>query len=171
MLTAAFILACVVLWLKSAYFTALPLLPFVPFIALASLKKTLDSALLLAALSGLILDLLSSDPFGIHALASCLTLLALQRMRKLFSSENFNQFGVYSALVSAVFTLIHFLLLFLFDRRLPFCGLWWIADWTLFPLADALYAIGCFYGPFLLFCTIRKHWIVFWLKKKTLSQT
>lgn len=171
MVLFSYCLSVAALWLQSTLYPQLPLLAFSPFLTLVSLRCSVDKALIFSSLAGLIIDLLSNDPFGLHALTYCLATAACYRLKNLFSAEIPIQLALFTALLSAAATLIHILLLFLFDRRVPFCGIWWISDWTLLPIVDAFYALIWFAGPLSMFQTLRRYWVIYWLKKKNPSLT
>lgn len=145
---ALFVLASL---LQSALFWNIALLPFLPFVALASLRCNRAEALWLSALSGALFDLLSADPFGIYALSSVLTSAAGYRFRYLFFQGEPLQLCCLTALYSAFFTPILVFALFLFDRRAPFGGKWSFLDLVTMPFLDAAYAFFWFACP-LLFC-------------------
>jgi rod shape-determining protein MreD len=166
MLLFAFCLSLAALLVQSTLYPDLPILAFAPFLSLSALTRPLTRALLLASAAGFLIDLLSNDPFGLHSLAYCLATLICYRFRNRFSNEEPIQFALYTALLSASATLTNLSLLFLFDRRIPFCGKWWVTEWFFLPLADAVYALIWFAGPLVMFQTLRRHWVIYWLKKK-----
>ncbi len=168
MILFTFALGLIALFLKISTFPDLPILPFIPFLALLSLLRPFPKALLIATVSGFIVDLLSSDPLGIHALNYVLCILICYRFRTLFSSESPLQLGFYAALYSFVSTQLQIALLFLFDRRVEFLGKWWLVQWTSLPVIDAFYAFIWFAGPLALYRTIYRTWNVYWLKKNNL---
>ena len=117
MIIFAFLLSLMALFLKITTFPDLPILPFIPLLAILSLLRPFSKTILLATLSGFIVDLLSSDPLGIHALNYALCTLICFRFRTLFSSESPLQLGLYTILYSFASTQLQIALLFLFDRR------------------------------------------------------
>lgn len=170
MLIFAFILATSSLLLQSLFPPLSPLLAYSPFIALAILRAPIHRALWAAAAAGALIDLLSDDPMGLHALNYAATALFLYRYRSHFLYDQPFHFSLVTALVSALSTTIQLGLLFLFDRRVPFDGKWILADILAMPVVDALYAFVWFSAPLALFERTRRTWMVFWLKKKNLSQ-
>jgi rod shape-determining protein MreD len=165
MIIFSFLLSIIALFLKITTFPDLPILPFIPFLALLSLLRPFSKVLLAATLSGFIVDLLSSDPLGIHALNYTLCILICFRFRSLFSSESPLQLVFYATLYSFVSTQLQIGLLFLFDRRVEFLGKWWLMQWMSLPVIDAIYAFVWFAGPLALYRTMYRTWTVYWLKK------
>ena len=143
--------------LQSALFPHLALLSFSPFAALACIRASLPAALWMAALAGLICDLLSADPFGIHAISMAATTAASYRFRRIFQGEPL-QLCCFTALYSALFTPMLVFVLFLFDRRAPFGGQWSFLDFATMPIADAAYAFFWFVGPLLFFEWVKKQY-------------
>lgn len=171
MLFLAYALGALILGMQAIWPFQIPVLPFVPFAALCALIRPFHRAILLSALGGFAADLLSSDPFGLHALSYCCAAAITFRLRYLFSHEQPMQLAVFSGLVSLCATTIQIALLFLFDRRIPFCGRWWMIDWPQLPIFDALYALIWFAGPLRLYQLLRKRWTLYWIKKNNPSPT
>jgi rod shape-determining protein MreD len=144
-------LAYLALQTISPFCAKIPILAFVPFLALLNLLRPLSKALQWSCFAGFLIDILSYDPFGIHALNYTLSSLFCFRWRRRFSAEIPLQFGLYTAFFSSVSTVLQTLMLFLFDRRILFQGIWWITDWPLLPVCDALYALLWFTGPLALY--------------------
>jgi len=166
MLILAFILGTAAVILQGIVVPRVAILPFVPFLALAILKCELPRALWLAALTGALIDLLSDDPMGLHALNDVLVAALLFRIRKHFSYDNPLHLSLFSFALSSFSTLLQLLLLFLFDRRVPFGGKWIAADLIGMPAIDALYAFVWFAVPLSLADRLRRMWVLFWLKRK-----
>ncbi|MCP6726164.1 hypothetical protein NL526_29320, partial [Klebsiella pneumoniae] len=68
MLIFPFFLALTALILQSVLVPRVTVLAFAPFLAIATVRCGLNRVLWLAAFCGGILDLLSDDPMGLHAL-------------------------------------------------------------------------------------------------------
>jgi cell shape-determining protein MreD len=119
------------------------------------------------------IDLLSDDPIGVHALNYTITALFLFRFRKYFLYDHPLHLSLFTILVSFCSTLLQLFLLFLFDRRIPFTGQWAFGDLLAMPLADALYALVWFALPlrgYLHICRrppmLYKKGSIYWLKLK-----
>ncbi len=136
---------------QSALFPQVAILSFAPFVSLACMRSSLPAALWCAGLAGVASDLLSADPFGIHAIAMCATATLSYRFRRLFFHGEQLQLCFFTAIYSAIFTPVLVLTLFLFDRRAPFGGEWTFLDFATMPLVDAAYAFFWFVGPLLFF--------------------
>ncbi|MES2274139.1 MAG: hypothetical protein V4487_08095 [Chlamydiota bacterium] len=169
MLIFSFFLSLTALFLQATLFPSLNLLPFAPWIALVILRCNLGSALSLSSAAGVLMDLLSDDPIGLHALNYSITTALLYGYRKHFLFDVPLHLSLSTALVSALSTFLQLILLFLFDRRVPFSGKWILVDLGAMPVLDALYALVWFAAPLALFVTLRRIWVVFWLKRKNPS--
>ena len=169
MLPFSFCLGLVALWAQAIFFPTLPINPLIPFVALTCLLSSFAKAPWLSLLAGLSIDVLSSDPLGIYALNYSLVALLCYSWRNRFSADVPLQFSLYTAFVSLVSLFLQLILLFLFDRRVPFDGNWW--EWSSLPGFDALYAFVWFAGPLALFQFVRKTAVIYWLKKKDPSTT
>jgi len=165
MILFSFFLSLTALLFKITTFPDLPILPFIPLLAILSLLRPFPKTVLLATVSGFLVDLLSSDPLGIHALNYALCILICFRFRSLFSSESPLQLGLYTIIYSFVSTGLQIALLFLFDRRIEFLGKWWLVQLASLPVIDALYAFIWFAGPLALYRAINHTWTIYWLKK------
>jgi len=145
------------------------ILAFAPFLSLLTLRLKLPQALWIGAGAGALMDLLSEDPMGLHALNYVIVIGLLYRIRKHFSYNHPLHLSLFTLLISFFSTVIQIVLLFLFDRRIPFGGKWIFGDLIGMPVLDALYAFVCFAAPFTLFEKLKHIWMVFWLKRKNPS--
>lgn len=169
MLTFSFFLALVALVFQCLYTPRIAILAFAPFLAISTLKTDLNRALWIAAFCGGLIDLLSEDPMGIHALNYVLIVAVLFRHRRHFYHDVPFHLCILTALFSLLSTLLQMGLLFLFDRRMPFSGKWVFSDLIGMPVIDALYAFVWFAAPILFAEKLRTIWTVFWLRKKNRS--
>ncbi len=165
----AFLLSTIVFSLQSTLYPELPVLAFAPFLALVCLLRKFSHAVLFSTIAGLLLDLFSQEKFGFHALVYASVSALCFRWKKRFSVETPMQFSMYTALVSLVCTTLHITLLFLFDRRIPFPGRWWMTEWLCLPLFDGAYALLWFTGPLALYRELRRQWAIYWLKKQEME--
>ncbi len=148
---------------QTALFPWIAILSFAPFAALACLRCSLPGALWASTFAGLLMDLFSADPFGIHTIAMTASLALSYRFRSLFFQGEALQLCLLTAIYSAIFTPSLIITLFLFDRRAPFNGEWSFLDFVTMPLIDAAYAFFWFVGPLLFF-----EWTKRLLKKRRL---
>ncbi len=146
MLGIAFFLTTAALFIQSVLFPHFTILAYAPWIALVVLTCDTPKCLYLSCLAGALLDLITDDPMGIHALNYTLIAWFLFRYRKYFLFHSPVHLSVFTLLVSLGSTLLQLFLLFLFDRRVPFTGQWVLGDLLIMPIADAAYAffwVGC----------------------------
>lgn len=171
MLICAFLLSSVALILQAILFPHISILAFSPFLALVILRQKLNQALTLSLLAGMIMDLISNDPMGVHALNYVIVTALLFKVRKHFLHDEPFHLSVFTAIVSSVSTVLALVLLFLFDRRVPIEGKWFLEGFVGMPVIDGLYAFVWFAAPLSLFSKITKMWALFWLKQKRHSRT
>ncbi len=134
-----------------------------------ALRHRLAISLWFAAFLGGIIDLLSDDPMGVHSLNYAIVTALLHRFRRHFLWDTPLHFSLFTGAFSAVSTFLQLLLLFLFDRRVPFDGKWILTDLIGMPIVDAFVALIAFSLPLLVFEKLRRLWVLFWLKRKTHS--
>lgn len=171
MLLFAFLLSITALILQSILPMQACILAFSPFLALVMLRCSLYQTLWLSALSGSILDLISSDPIGTHSLSYTLVSALFFRIRKMFLYEEPFHLAIVTSILSFGITIFELFFLFLFDRRVPFGGRWFLTDFLGMPLVDGFYAFVWFAGPLSLYFKCKKMWGVFWLRRKRISRT
>ncbi|HSX13721.1 MAG TPA: hypothetical protein VLE96_04785 [Chlamydiales bacterium] len=159
MLYFTFLLSAIALFLQTTLFPQFVILAFAPWIALTILTRPLPKCLPYVMIIGAIVDLLSEDPMGVHALNYTLIALVLYRYRLYFSFDQPLHLSLFTFLVSFGSTTLQLFLLFLFDRRIPFTGEWVFGDLVLMPIADALIAIVWFAYPLKLFSKGCVYWI------------
>jgi rod shape-determining protein MreD len=168
MLLLAFFLATLALLLQMVVLPQISILSYAPFLALSMMRCELKKALWLSALAGMVVDLFSDDPIGLHALNYTLVTGLLFKIKNHFMDDQPLHLSLYTMLISSLSTLLQILLLFLFDRRIPFDRLWILTDLIGMPVADGFYAFIWFATPLFLFDKMKKVWMLFWLKKKKL---
>ena len=170
MLIFAFLLSSIYLIVLSLLLN-LKIMAFAPFISLALLKTPFHQGLWLSCLAGSLMDLISSDPMGLHALNYTLCFLLLSKLKKHLLFEDPLHLSLLTLLFSCCSTFFQLFLLFLFDRRIPFQGQWVLVDIFLAPLLDGLFALIWFTAPLLAFSRLKRKWDLFWIKRQNLSQT
>jgi cell shape-determining protein MreD len=108
------------------------------------------TALWLAALAGTCTDLAASNFPGIYTLTFVCVIAFLCRCRLNFFKDQPLQLCFFTFLISILSTPIYLALLFLFDKRLPITGKWFLFDFFSAPLIDAAYAFFWFTVPLFL---------------------
>jgi len=144
----------------------LKFLPFAPFLVIVCTSQGLLRSLWIAALCGLIMDLMGSDlPFGIHALNYTLTTLLIYRYRRSFVEKpiGLSSFTFFFSLFS---TGIQLGSLFLFGKFIPLTLKGLVSDLLIMPLVDALYAFLWFSTPIFLYNFIKRQWFRFLFFRK-----
>jgi rod shape-determining protein MreD len=169
MIFFSFLLSLLAWILQGTLLPRIPLFAFAPFLALGMIRRPFPKALGLSLLAGCFVDLLSDDPMGLHALNYVLTTALLYRFRNNFSYDEPLHLSLYTTLLSALSTGLQLLLLFLFDRKVPIAGKWFLFDLIGMPLADGLYAFIWFCGPLALFEKVKRGWILFLLERKQIK--
>lgn len=170
MLILCFLLSIIALIAQMVLIPQIALLPFCPFLSFMILRTSSTRALWLSCICGVLMDLVSSDPMGVHALGYTLSASILFRFKKHFLYEEPFHLSLFSALFSFTSTFLTLLLLFLFDRRVEIQGRWVLTDFIGMPLIDGLFAFVWFAAPLSLFSKLKKMWDLFWLRRKTISR-
>ena len=149
-------------------FPTIRILAFAPFLAIAYGRLQLTASLWAAALSGLMIDLLSSSlPFGIHSLNYALVTLLLHRYRHYFVDKPIG-LASFTWVFSLFSTGLQKALFLLFGIELPFTLQGVITDFLATPFLDALYAFLAFSCPIILYLSLRKLWFRFlFLREET----
>jgi rod shape-determining protein MreD len=171
MLIFAFILSFIALLLQGILLPKITILAFAPYLAILILKLPHTQSLILASLCGAIMDLMSDDPIGLHAINYTVSVWLFFKIKSHFSFEKATHLTLLTALISSFSTIFQLILLFLFDRRVPFSGRWAFMELIGMPIVDAIYAFIWFVAPMDLFQKVRKKLVIFWLKKKNRFQT
>jgi cell shape-determining protein MreD len=168
MKTLVFTLSSIALILQSLLLPHLTLFAFAPWIAFVILTSSFKKTLYLSALSGIFIDLLVSDPSGVHAINHTLTAACLYPFRNWFFSQNPIHLSLFTIPCSFFSTLLQMFLLFLFDRRIPFAGKWILVDVLGMPLVDGVYALLWIAAPL----KLSHYWSLSWTHlKRTLFPT
>lgn len=158
-----YLLCLLGLVVNEALFPQVHLFVFAPFLALLVIRKQLLASLWLGALSGLTLDLLSSNfRFGLYATSFLATILAIYKLKNLFFEEKAHALAVFSVLVAMVFTVIEASLLSFFGHLPPFTLKTLTIDFLILPLFDGLFSFFWFSMPF----KVYKKGRVLWLLKR-----
>ncbi len=169
MLIFVFCLSAAALFLQSVCLSGIPMNAFAPWIAFVTLRVSLQEdfwrPLWLSAAAGILVDLLSAHPLGLHPIAYSLTSFLLFRFRNRFFYDRPLHLALFAMLVSCNSSLFQIFFLFLFDRGISTDGKWIAADWIGTSLIDGIYALIWFSGPLYLWAKTKRIWMLFRLKK------
>jgi rod shape-determining protein MreD len=141
--------------LSGAFFSWVHLQTFVPFLPFLYARCSRTSSLWIAALCGLILDLLGSHRLGAHMLAFSVVTLLFYGQKKHFYEEKPLALCLFTWMLSLFLTATLFLFTFLSDAP-PLRWEWAVVDLIAMPCVDALYALIYFSGPMLLYAYVHK---------------
>lgn len=145
-------------------FIPAPLLFFSPFFAILYRKASFIKSLWIGALCGLILDLLGTSPFGIHALIGGIVTTLLFRYHIYFIDKPIG-LAFYTTLISLVTTILNRLSLYTYSPKLPWTFSGSITDFLIMPLIDGCISIVCFSFPFILYHFLKKQFL--FLRKRS----
>lgn len=135
-------------------FPMLHLLYFPAFLVRCLYTLPLSRTLWFAALSGLVIDLLSpNEKLGLNAASYLITLLILTRARRHFFEDSLSTLPILVFFFSAIQGAIHLLLTILMERPLPITPEFLLGDLILMPFLDALFAALVFTLPYSYFRT------------------
>lgn len=171
MLNFVFLLSTIALILQCILFPQLTILAYSPFLAFTILRSTFNLTLFLSLIAGVIMDLISNDPMGVHAINYVLTSALLFKIKKHFLFDEPFHISCFTAIISMALTFFGLFWLFLFDRRVPIGGTWIWIDMIGMPIIDGFYAFVWFAAPLTLFSKCKKLWVLFWLNQKRRSRT
>jgi hypothetical protein len=170
MLALSFLLSLVGMVLQLALLPPLPLFPGAPAAALAALRLSWTKALFFALAVGLAADLFSDAPLGTIGASFVGSVIAIYPLRRPLSEDDPLHVSLYTAALSFALFPLEALLFFLFDRRTPYTGEWFFADWAAAPLYNGLYAFIWFALPLALYRWARRRWVIFWLTRNSLNR-
>lgn len=140
-----------------ALFPFCQLLSFSPLLALLYHRFPLDRCLLLGALCGLYMDLITPDlRLGIQGLGYVLTTLLLFPHKRHFFADKPLSICLFTALISLVSTLILWILLPLSGHPFTLSKMLLVTDLICLPCIDMVYAFLCFCCPLILYSSIKK---------------
>lgn len=126
---------------------------YIPFLIILMLSSTFGKAMWMSCFSGIILDLISSNNFGIHALNFTLITFFLYRYNRFFNDRPIN-ICFYTILASMTSTLIYFFLYFIFKNAFSISIKWIFTDLLFMSIIDGIYAFIWFSCPIIVFQVI-----------------
>jgi rod shape-determining protein MreD len=151
--------------LISTLFFPIPLLFFAPFYATLYLRKSFLSSIWISAGCGMLLDTLSTTPFGTQALIATTITFFLYKYRIYFIEKALGLF-TYSLIISLATTLLTRLSLLIVDPSFPFTLKGFITDFIALPLGDGAFSLVFFYYPLILYSFLKKLYFRFLFLKK-----
>jgi rod shape-determining protein MreD len=128
----------------SALLPSFPIISFVPFLAYLYLGTSFLSALWISTLVGIVVDLFSSFPFGLNAIAYTLTTFVLYKHKR-FLQEGFISFFCTLFIIGCTFTALELPLFLIFDKEN--IGVWSLSDLIKIPFYTSLWGIILCYVP------------------------
>ncbi len=143
-----FLLSLGVMLFATVFFPSIRLSAFAPFLALVFMRSGFLPSLWVAAIAGLVMDLFSSQlRFGAFSLIYSLTALLTYHQKRLFFADKPQALSLYTALISAVLSLLELFFLTSVDPRFPLNFRVITTDVLGMSLLDAVYAFLCFTLP------------------------
>ena len=164
-----FFLACILECSSHLFAPPYPCLFFAPFFVCAYQTLSGLRSLALAAIIGLLLDLLSADyPMGFFMGSYMVVTLLLYARQRDFTSYLMGLFCS-TWIFSSLMTGVQWICLWLFYTAPPLTWRGIFTDGILLPLADALYALCLFFFPAVFYRSLKKKWFrfLFFLKRST----
>jgi rod shape-determining protein MreD len=136
-----FVYTCALTLFLPVLFPHLALLYFAPFLILSFYSKNKLTALWLALICGLIIDLFSTHArLGLNALNYCIVTWFLYPQKYHFFEDSVTTLPIMTLLFSLFSTIIQVALFYLFDQRIALSWNWIKNDLLWLPIVDAIYA-------------------------------
>ena len=157
----AFILAFLALLFQSLALPKLHLFAFSPFLAFVYMRGDFLFSLWMGFLSGLVIDLLSSQlPFGLHALSGCIASFCLFHQRRHFFEDKIFSLFFFTAIISLFFFLNQGIFFYLFGGKISFDLVSISYEWFMVGLLNGLYALLWFALPLRMYqWKLKKRWV------------
>lgn len=146
----------------------LSLLFFSPFLVEVLLYCSLPTSLWLAALTGCLMDLLSSTPFGLFTLNFTFCSALFYRFRQLFN-DKIHSMTIFTFFLSASISTLYPILLYFLGKRISLHLVWVATDIIFMPLLDALYAVLFVFIPQIALQHVYKKTLRFLINKKWIT--
>jgi hypothetical protein len=151
-------LACLFLFLGTAFFPHFRVWPFAPLMVILFHRTTFLQALWGSFFCGLAMGFTSSQfSFGILALSHATTTLFLYGQKRHFFEDKVSAFSIYSALISIFLSSTLILFSSLSEKQIPLTSSLFFSDLLVMPLLDALYAFLWFTLPTSLYGYIKRY--------------
>ncbi|CDZ80586.1 rod shape-determining protein MreD [Candidatus Rubidus massiliensis] len=125
---------------------------FTPFLITVYYQRSFIFSLWSSFFCGLIIDSIgSTSHFGIHALNFCVTTLLIRNQRMNFFADNLYTLPIMTYIFSSCSTIIHWVLLKLFDHSVELSFSILFIDFLLVPITDSIYAFCVFVLPSIIY--------------------
>lgn len=143
-----FLLALSVAILGTVFFPTIRLFAFAPFLALVFIRADFVTALWVAAITGLLIDLLSSQMrFGAYSFCYSLTAALVYHQKRHFFVDKPLALSLYTALIASLCSSLELLFLYALDACPPVNVRLFLIDILGMSLLDGVYAFLCFTCP------------------------
>ncbi|NGX50232.1 MAG: hypothetical protein K1060chlam2_00073 [Chlamydiae bacterium] len=144
-----------------------PLTAFAPFLVIAFYRYPLVASLWIAAGCGLILDLLTTTPFGIYTLNYVAVSFFLFNCRSYFVEKPIGLASL-TLIFSTLSSILARISFWTLGITLPLTLKGAATDFVVMPLFDGIYSLLCFSCPLILFRLVHRQWFRFlFLRKET----
>jgi rod shape-determining protein MreD len=124
------------------------LLFFAPFLIIVFYQKGYVGALWYSFFCGMIVDILSSNPFiGTNSFSYCITTAILYSQRRHFFSDSITTMPLMTYFFAILTTMISLIFEYMFQNEPLITPYWLYTDLLLMPLFDSIYAFTLFILP------------------------
>lgn len=156
--------------LAPVYLPNVMMATFAPFLTILYTECSYATSLWASLFVGLFFDLMASKiPLGFYSLSYCLTTTCVYRYRRFFLLDKWWIFPLYTAIFSAVSSLIQILLLAIFNAKVPIHMMMILSDLCIMPMIDACFALLFFILPYTLFKYLANPSRIHYLKERVKS--
>jgi rod shape-determining protein MreD len=142
----AFIITTFIAILQPSIFPLIRLLAYAPLFALLCMKTSRQMAMFVTIITGLIIDLCTTTPFGFNCLIYSLTMLLMYDQKKFFADKILS-LSLYTIFISVSITIIRYVLCFIFSLPLFFSFYTILSDIILMPILDGIYGMILIFIP------------------------
>lgn len=166
-ISVALIISLIALFFFPLYMPSWHLTFFAPFLVILCYQKGLLVCLWGAAMSGLVIDLLSANThFGLFAINYAMTMYLIYAQRRHFFADKVSTLPLMTFLFAVFSTIIQIALMYAFEQEIRFSWSWALTDLIYMPMADALYGFVFFILPFLPFTKRQRRGDEYFTKKR-----
>lgn len=123
---------------------------FAPFLVISYYQSGYAASIWTSLFCGLVVDLFSDLPFGINALAYCLSTFVLYRRKRNFFPDSAMTLSIVTFLFAVITTVSLWMILYLLGGKEGVTLKSLFSDFIVMPFYDALYAFVCFTLPIMI---------------------